>query len=188
MLYYKNFIQSVMAIDKNVIIETAKNICPELDIYEHRNQLSLIIPQDKIIETLTELRDNANTKFNLLTDITPIDWLDRKVPRFEVVYFLYSIDFKEQVRVKIPVTNKDLKVLSVTSVHEGANWYERESYDMYGIIFVGHPDLRRFYMPEDYADPETGKKIFPLRKDFPLMGIDGSLPLPEYPEKYGELL
>lgn len=177
-----------MAIEKNIIIETARKIDPNTGIYEHRNQLSLIVEADKLIDTLKELRDNENTKFNLLTDMTAIDWLDKRNPRFEVVYFLYSIDYKARVRLKVPVRDKHLKVPTATTVHEGANWYEREAYDMYGVIFEGHPSLRRFYMPEDYVDPDTGEKIFPLRKDFPLMGIDGSLPLPQYPEKYGELL
>jgi NADH-quinone oxidoreductase subunit C len=176
-----------MALDFNTIIETAKTVCEEVETYEHRGQLSLIIPSDKLIETAKELRDNENTKFNLLVATTAIDWLDKRKPRFEVVYFLYSIEHKSRVRLKVPVTDKDLKVPSLTGIHTGANWFERETYDMYGVVFEGHPNLRRFYMPEDYKDPETGEKIFPLRKDFPLMGIDDSLPLPPYPEKYGEL-
>ncbi|MGB9912422.1 MAG: NADH-quinone oxidoreductase subunit C, partial [Candidatus Kapaibacteriota bacterium] len=71
--------------------------------------------------------------------------------------------------------------------YESANWYERETYDMYGIKFENHPDLRRFYMPEDFLDPETGEPLYPLRKDFPLMGIPGALPLPPYPERDGEV-
>lgn len=176
-----------MPLDKNIIIETAREICSELEIYEHRNQLSLIIPDHKLIEIARELRDNEKTRFDLLVDMTAIDWLDKKKPRFEVVYFLYSIENKSRVRLKVPVTDKNLKVPSLTEVHDGANWYEREAYDMYGVIFDNHPNLRRFYMPEDYIDPDTGENIYPLRKDFPLMGIDGSLPLPPYPEKYGEI-
>jgi NADH-quinone oxidoreductase subunit C len=74
----------------------------------------------------------------------------------------------------------------MTEVWESANWYERETYDMYGVKFIGHPNLRRFYMPEDYVDPITGEALYPLRKDFPLMGVPDALSLPPFPEKYGE--
>ncbi|MEM4260943.1 MAG: NADH-quinone oxidoreductase subunit C, partial [Candidatus Woesearchaeota archaeon] len=102
-------------------------------------------------------------------------------------YFLYSNKFKNRLRIKVPVDESDLNCPSVVSIWESANWYERETYDMYGIIFQGHPFLRRFYMPEDFKDPISGDPLYPLRKDFPLMGIPGSLPLPPYPERDGEL-
>src|SRR5690606_18513739 len=91
----------------------------------------------------------------------------------------------ERLKLKVAVTEKDCTCPSVVPVWEAADWYEREAYDMYGVVFEGHPDLRRFYMPEDYHDPETGEPLYPLRKDFPLMGIPDSLPMPPYPEKYG---
>lgn len=177
-----------MAIAKETILEVVKNIYPDFEIYEHRNQLSLIIPKDKIVEVSLELRDNPATSFELLIDITAIDWLKKKSERFEVVYILYSVKNTERLRLKVPISEKNCHIPTVTSVWEGANWFERETFDMYGIIFDGHPDLRRFYMPEDYVDPESGDPIYPLRKDFPLMGIPDSLPLPPYPEKYGELI
>jgi NADH-quinone oxidoreductase subunit C len=123
----------------------------------------------------------------MLTDITAIDWL-RRQKRFEVVYFLYSNKHKMRIRLKVPVEEKDCECPTVTDVWQSANWYERETYDMYGIKFLGHPNLRRFYMPEDFNDPETGEPLYPLRKDFPLMGIPGSLPLPPYPERDGEIV
>lgn len=173
--------------NKNQILEIVKPIAPEVDTYEHRNQLSLIINKENLIAVCKELRDNSNTKYNQLVDITAIDWLKKKKDRFEVVYFLYSIEKKVHLRIKVAVSEKDIHIPSVTSIWESADWYERETYDMYGIIFDNHPRLRRFYMPEDYVDPETGEPIYPLRKDFPLMGIPDSLPLPAYPEKYGEI-
>lgn len=176
-----------MTLEKNIIIETARGIDDTVDTYEHRNQLSLIVQPDRLLEVIAELKDNKNTQFDLLVDMTVIDWLDKRKPRFEVVYFLYSIEYKSRVRLKVPVVDRELKVPSVTSIFSAANWYEREAYDMYGVIFTGHPNLRRFFMPEDYKDPETGENIYPLRKDFPLMGIPDSLPLPPYPEKYGDL-
>lgn len=175
-----------MALDKNTVIDVAKGVCPDLEIYEHRDQLSLIVLKENLKEVGKELKENDKTKFIQLVDITAIDWLDKKKIRFEVVYFLYSLEFKSRVRIKVPVDINDITCPSVTEIWESANWYERETYDMYGIKFEGHPNLRRFYMPEDYVDPETGESLHPLRKDFPLMGIPEATPLPPYPEKYGD--
>ena len=172
-----------MPIENEKIIEAAKNICPELEIYEHRGQLSLILPKEKLIETAQFLKDNDEIKFDMLTDITAIDWYQKKKPRFEIVYFLYSNINKTRLRLKVPVSQKNPECPSIVSVWESANWYERETWDMYGIKFIGHPGLRRFYMPEDFNDPESGEPLHPLRKDFPLMGIPDSLPLPPYPER-----
>jgi NADH-quinone oxidoreductase subunit C len=95
----------------------------------------------------------------------------RPEERFEVVYNLYSLKNREYVRLKVLVDERDLTVPTVTGVWPGANWHERETYDMFGIVFTGHPDLRRLFMPEEF-------EYFPLRKDFPTMGIPDSLPLP----------
>ncbi len=175
----------------DAILQVAKNIQPNVKLIEHHNQytFSLDSPTD-IIDFLRELKQNPETQFDSLLDITAIDWLgsaenkDTSAARFEVVYFLYSNKFKHRVRVKVPVP-ENLHYPTVTSVYESANWYERETYDMYGIIFDEHPDLRRFYMPEDFFDKETGETFHPLRKDFPVMGYPDALPLPPYPEKTG---
>lgn len=177
-----------MALSKETIFEVVAAVCSDYEVYEHRGQLSIIVEKDKIIETAKALRDNPETSFELLIDITAIDWLKKKEKRFEVVYILYSIKHASRLRLKVPIDAKDCHCPSVVTVWEAANWYERETFDMYGIKFDGHPGLRRFYMPEDYVDPDSGEPIFPLRKDFPLMGVPDSLPLPPYPEKYGELV
>ena len=109
--------------------------------------------------------------------------MKKKNDRFEVVYFLYSITHADRIRVKVAVAENSLHIPSAVGIWESANWYERETYDMYGIRFDGHPDLRRFYMPEDYVDPTTGEQLYPLQKDYPLMGIPGAAPLPDFPEK-----
>ncbi len=171
---------------KEIIIEVCKKVYSGIDVYEHRNQLTIIIPPDKLLSIAKELRDNEKTSFDMLLDITAIDWLRRK-NRFETVYFLYSNKYKSRLRIKVLLNGDFPECPSVTGIWESANWYERETFDMYGIKFIGHPNLRRFYMPEDFVDPESGEPLFPLRKDFPLMGIPGSLPLPAYPEKDGEL-
>ncbi len=177
-----------MALDKEKVIEVVKSVCPESEIYEHRDQISFIVPKDKLIETARALKENESTRFDMLTDITAIDWLTKKKPRFEVVYFLYSNSNKSRIRLKVPIKAKDPVCPTVTGIWESANWYERETFDMYGIKFSDHPGLRRFYMPEDFNDPETGEPLYPLRKDFPLMGIPNSLPLPPYPERDGEVV
>jgi NADH-quinone oxidoreductase subunit C len=175
-----------MALNKDLILNVVKPLCSEAGTYEHRNQLSVLIPKEKLQVVAKELRDNPETSFDMLIDITAIDWLKPK-ERFEVVYFLYSNKFKNRLRLKVAVEEENPLCPTVTGIWESANWYERETFDMYGIKFEGHPNLRRFYMPEDYVDPQSGEPIHPLRKDFPLMGVPDSLPLPPYPEKYGEL-
>ncbi len=177
--------------DKNllqVVENIAKAISPRYEIVEFRGQYTLVVPIDNLVNLMLELRDNPETKFDMLIDVTAIDWLDKKPNRFEVVYFLYSLKNKARLRVNVPIPdNNSPRCPTIVGVWESANWYERETYDMYGIIFEGHPDLRRFYMPEDFMNPETGEPYYPLRKDFPLMGIPGTLPLPPYPERDGEL-
>jgi NADH-quinone oxidoreductase subunit C len=169
---------------KEQILELANTLNIKYELYEHRSQLSIIISKVHLLDFAKELKENSETGYDMLIDVTAIDW-NRKQKRFEVVYFLYSNKFNDRVRIKVPLEEKDLNCPSVFSIWESANWYERETYDMYGINFEGHPDLRRFYMPEDYNDPSTGEPLYPLRKDFPLMGIPDSLPMPPYPEKYG---
>lgn len=173
-----------MYIDKQTISALLQEKQVDFDFYEHRNQLTLLIKKDILLDVMRELRDNSETSFDMCIDITAVDWL-KKPYRFEVVYVLYSLSKKWYLIVKTPIEENHPHCPSVTSIWESANWYERETYDMYGIIFDQHPFLRRFYMTEDYRNPETGEPIYPLRKDFPLMGIPDSLPLPPYPEKYG---
>ncbi len=177
-----------MAIANDTILNVVRNIYPDFETYEHRNQLSIIVPKDKIVEVAFELKENPETSFEQLLDVTAIDWLDKKQTRFEIVYNLYSLKYASRLRLKVPVSEKDCNSPSLVSIWESADWYERETYDMYGITFEKHPDMRRFYMPEDYKDPSSGEPIYPLRKDFPLMGVPDSLSLPPYPEKYGPTL
>lgn len=164
------------------ILGIARSITPDAGIHEHHGQHTLCIPLNALVEICRELRDNPHTKFDLLIDITAIDH-NRRGERYEVVYFLASSSLKTRLRLKVPVEERNPRCPTLTSIWESANWYERETYDMYGIHFDGHPDLRRFYMPEDFVDPESGEPLYPLRKDFPLMGVPGSLPLPPMPQR-----
>lgn len=139
-------------------------------VHEFRGELTAIVRKADIVAVCKFLRDDPEFQFNSLKDLCGADYA-RSEDRFEVVYNLYSIPFKQRLRLKVRVPEADLHCPTVTSVWSTADWHERETYDMFGIIFDGHPDLRRMYMPEEFA-------YHPLRKDFPLMGIPGSLPLP----------
>ncbi|MCX6140106.1 MAG: NADH-quinone oxidoreductase subunit C [Candidatus Kapabacteria bacterium] len=165
-----------MALTHNDIIQVAKAVAADVQVVEHHGDLTLAVKAGDLLDVLHELKDNPTTAFNQLVDITAIDWA-RPGDRYEVVYFLASFANATRVRVKVGVREDAPHVPTSIDVWESANWYERETYDMYGIIFDGHPDLRRFYMPEDFMDA-SGTPLYPLRKDFPLMGIPGSLPLP----------
>ncbi len=111
---------------------------------------------------LTRLRDDADVRFVQLIDLCGVDYPDRE-KRFDVVYHLLSFSKNRRIRVKVQ-TDEDTPVPSIASVHPCADWFEREAFDMYGIVFEGHPDLRRLLT--DYGF--TG---FPLRKDFPDEGL-----------------
>lgn len=175
-----------MSLDTESIIRVISSVASEYEMSEHRNQLTIVIPAKDLIKVCELLKTDEATLFDMLIDVTGIDWA-RDEKRFETVYFLYSNKYKSRLRLKVKLDSEEPICPSVVSVWESANWYERETFDMYGIRFDGHPGLRRFYMPEDFVDPESQEPLYPLRKDFPLMGVPDSLPLPPYPEKYGEL-
>ena len=143
----------------------------EFEISDYKEELTIKFDKKFIVEVCNYLKSDENLSFNYCSDITAVDWAKRK-NRFTVVYNIFSIKNNFRLRLKADVDESDCIIDSVTSVWKGANWQERETYDMYGIKFNNHPDLRRMYMPEDFEH-------YPLRKDFPLMGIPGSLPLPK---------
>ncbi len=126
-----------------------------------RGELTIAVGADEIVRTLTYLRDDPACGFTVLIDICGVDYPDR-AQRFEIVYHLLSISKNARIRVKI-ASDSETPVPSVTPVFKVADWFEREAFDMYGILFSGHPDLRRILT--DY-----GFSGFPLRKDFPLTG------------------
>ncbi len=128
------------------------------------------IDKEKIIDACKILKDDTDLKFNSLVDAVSVDRFQKK-NRFEMIYNVISIETNERIFVKIKLDSKNPEMQSLTEVWKSANWYEREAYDMMGINFINHPDLRRMYMPENY-------EYHPLRKDFPLMGIPDSIPLP----------
>jgi len=123
--------------------------------------LTITARADRIVAILTFLRDEGNFKFAQLSDICGVDYPGR-TKRFDVVYHLLSLKYNIRIRIKVQ-TDDELPVPSVVGVYPCANWYEREVWDMYGVMFDGHPDLRRLLT--DY-----GFQGHPLRKDFPLSG------------------
>lgn len=126
------------------------------------HELMLQVPAAAVTKVLAFLRDDSSCQFKVLIDICGVDYPDR-TPRFDVVYNLLSLTHNHRIRVKVQAA-EDSPVPSVTGVHKGAGWFEREAWDMYGIMFDGHPDLRRILT--DY-----GFEGHPLRKDFPLSGF-----------------
>ena len=124
-------------------------------------ELTLLAPRDGIVKLLTFLRDDSQCRFETLVDICACDY-PIEAERFEVVYHLLSMRLNQRIRVKLR-TDEATPVPSVSGVFPVANWYEREAFDMYGVLFSGHPDLRRILT--DY-----GFEGYPLRKDFPLTG------------------
>jgi NADH-quinone oxidoreductase subunit C len=126
-----------------------------------RGELTVVVAREQIVRVLTELRDDSDCLFEVLIDICGVDYPERK-NRFDAVYHLLSPRKNQRIRVKCE-TDEETAVPSVVDVFPAANWFEREAYDMYGILFSGHPDLRRILT--DY-----GFQGYPLRKDFPLTG------------------
>lgn len=127
---------------------------------EH-GQIIITVPRDGIVRVLTRLRDDKSFLFEQLIDVCGVDYPE-KVERFEIVYALLSVSLNHRVRVKV-TTDEDTPVPSVVEIYPSANWFEREAWDLYGVFFSDHPDLRRILT--DY-----GFDGHPMRKDFPLTG------------------
>lgn len=165
------------------IAETLKDKFAEevREIVEFRGQVAVVIRRDRSKEILAFLRFNPDCDFDYLVDLCGVDYLDRKTPRFEVVYNLYSMKKRQAFRVRVELEEDtdeqpdNLSIETVTDIWRGADWHERECFDMYGIRFKGHPDLRRILMPEDWEG-------YPLRKDYPLKSDLGELEWKGYKE------
>jgi NADH-quinone oxidoreductase subunit C len=143
----------------------------DFDVSDYKDELTIKLDKKRIVDVCRFLKEDRDLQFNYCSDVTAVDWAKRK-NRFIVVYNIFSLKNNFRLRLKADVDETDCSIDSVSSIWAAANWQERETYDMYGIKFNNHPDLRRMYMPEEFEH-------HPLRKDFPLMGIPGSLPLPK---------
>ncbi len=128
------------------------------------DQPTLYVPRDRLVDTCRVLRHESALSFDLLADLTAVDWFPRE-PRFEVVYHLARLGLgglaPARLRVKVRLPGDDPRVATVSGVWPNADWLEREVWDLFGIVFEGHPDLRRLLMPDDWEG-------HPLRKDYPV--------------------
>ena len=136
-----------------------------VDTHEHRGDATLVVSREAVIDLLRTARDEPALSFEVLMDLTAVDYLKypgrEDGPRFEVVYHLYSITHNHRVRVKARVEEDDAVVPSAVPLWPIADWFEREVWDMFGIRFEGHPDLRRLLLYEEFVG-------HPLRKDYPI--------------------
>lgn len=153
----------------NIIKDKLKDF--QVEFYDVNGTPGIITSPDKVLEIAGLLKNDDELSFEMCRDAIGVDKFQKK-NRFEIMYSLYSLKFKDRLFLKVLLDSKNPETPSLTSVWMSTNWYEREAYDMVGIIFKNHPDLRRIYMPEEF-------EYHPLRKDFPLMGIPDSLYLPK---------
>jgi NADH-quinone oxidoreductase subunit C len=160
-----------MAITAASTVVTVQEKFPQavIETMEFRDEQTIILEPAHLTTVCTYLQKNL--RYDFLSTITAVDWPER-TPRFDVVYHLLSIPHQCVLRLKVRVSDKgEPTVPSVCAIWPGANWYEREVYDLFGIEFAGHPDLRRILMPPDWT-------THPLRKDYPLAGFE--LPEPHW--------
>ncbi len=142
------------------------------EFYDVNGTPGVITTPENVVKVCETLKNDSTISFEQCRDAVSVDRF-KKQNRFEVIYSLYSLAHRDRLFVKVLIPDvKNPATPSLTGLWNSVNWYEREAYDMMGIVFTGHPDMRRIYMPEEFEH-------YPLRKDFPLMGIPGSLPLPK---------
>jgi NADH-quinone oxidoreductase subunit C len=151
-------------LENNAAVRKLKEWDPQAvaEVISFRDELTLVIPREHLQRAAEFLRSDPELRFTFLSDITPVDHFPLE-PRFELNYHLASLERRDRVRLKVRLSGIDPAVPSVTSVWPTANWHEREAFDLFGIRFEGHPDLRRILLPDDWEG-------YPLRKDYPTEG------------------
>ncbi|GAC1666440.1 MAG: NADH-quinone oxidoreductase subunit C [Candidatus Acidiferrum sp.] len=140
------------------------------EVAHFRNETTIVIPRELLRRAAEICRDDASLQFDLLTDATCVDRTPSE-PRFELNYHLVSIPLKQKVRLRTRVLGSDAVVDSLVPVWPGAGWLEREIFDLFGVRFAGHPDLRRILLPDDFAG-------YPLRRDYAVQGYRDIPPPP----------
>jgi NADH-quinone oxidoreductase subunit C len=123
-------------------------------------QTTVFVQRDDLLAVMRALRDRPELRFSVLAELTAVDFWPRE-PRFEVIYLLISLEHRLRLRLKVRLAGNTASVATVSGIWPAANWLEREVWDLFGIVFDGHPDPRRLLMPEDWEG-------FPLRKDYPV--------------------
>ena len=149
----------------NVVVECLRSWSQQAveEVIELRGETTVVVPRNLLQGAAERCRADSKLQFNLLTDATCVDRYPVE-PRFELNYHLVSIPRRDRVRLQVRLTGQDPVVDSLVPVWPGANWLEREIFDLFGVRFTGHPDLRRILLPEDWEG-------YPLRKDFPVEGF-----------------
>ncbi len=135
------------------------------EIINALGETTIIVPREQIVAACQFLKTTTGYEFNFLADLCGFDRGPEEEPRFEVNYHLFSTTKYHRLRLKVLLHEEDIHVPTVTGVWRTANWHERETYDLFGVIFDGHPDLRRILLPDDWQGHA-------LRKDFPLRGYE----------------
>lgn len=148
--------------DTSVTLTKLSELFPDsiIETHSYRGDDTAVVKKEDILGICFFLRDDESLLYNFMMDLTAVDYLGNE-PRFEVVYQLYSLKFNRRVRIKARVSEADCSIESVVPVWISADWFEREVYDMYGITFKGHPDLKRILLYEGFEG-------HPLRKDYPV--------------------
>ena len=136
-----------------------------------RGDETLVVRADALVEICRFLKADPEMAFNMPIDVCGVDYLGRKIPRFEVVYHFLSLSKKHRIRLKVEVTEEHAEVPSVIGIWRGVDWFEREVWDMYGIKFAGHPNLKRILLYEEFEG-------HPLRKDYPQRGYQPLMSMP----------
>jgi NADH-quinone oxidoreductase subunit C len=139
-----------------------------LETHSYRNDDTAMVKKEDILRVFSFLRNDPELLYNFMMDLTAVDYMGEE-PRFEVVYHLYSLKYNTRVRVKAKVSESDCSIDSITSLWISADWFEREAFDLYGIHFKGHPDLRRILLYEGFEGHPL-RKDYPIKKRQPLIG------------------
>jgi NADH-quinone oxidoreductase subunit C len=150
--------------DKNPVVHKLREWDAQAvaEVIDFRGETTVIVPREHLLRVAEYLASEPSLRFSFLSDITTVDRFPLE-PRFEVNYHLLSLDRRERLRLNVRLAGSDPMVHSVIPVWPTANWHERENFDLFGIRFEGHPDLRRILMPDDWEG-------YPLRKDYPVEG------------------
>jgi NADH-quinone oxidoreductase subunit C len=139
-----------------------------LETHSYRGNDTAVVKKEDILSVCNFLRDDEALLYNFMMDLTAVDYLGKE-PRFEVVYHLYSLKYNRRVRIKARVSESDCAIDSIVPIWISANWFEREAFDLYGIVFKGHPELTRILLYEGFEGHPL-RKDYPIKKRQPLIG------------------
>ena len=156
--------------EANVTLKKLSNQFPDsvVETHSYRGDDTAVVKKEDILQICKFLRDDEELLYNFMMDLTAVDYFGRE-PRFEVVYHLYSLKYNRRVRIKARVSESDCSIDSIVSLWISADWFEREAFDLYGVIFKGHPELRRILLYEGFEGHPL-RKDYPIKKRQPLIG------------------